>query len=216
MSEIFQRVRVSLPYTAFGRAGKRLKESGPAREGAILFLILVVLSFGFIQEWRLVYPRLRTESVHPAPTEMTTGEVAVWEDWLSPLEEIREIAKRAALRHGIDPALIQSMIAVESSFDPFALSNKGAMGVMQLMPATAVEMGVADPYDVRENIDGGVRYLKKLLRRYRGNLWLALAAYNAGPSRVRQYRGIPPYAETRRYVRDVIARYRKLKSEETS
>ena len=125
-----------------------------------------------------------------------------------------EIARKAAYRHGVDPVLVQSMIAVESAFKPLALSHKGAMGVMQLMPGTAAEMGVKDPYDVHQNIDGAVRYFKKLLHRYRRyprRLELALAAYNAGPRKVRRYRGIPPYRETRRYVRKVIGRYRKLK-----
>ncbi len=133
-------------------------------------------------------------------------------------DDIRKIARKAAHRHGVDPVLILSMIAVESGFDPLALSAKGAMGVMQLMPRTAAEMGVENPSDVRQNIDGAVRYFKKLLHRYRRypkKLELALAAYNAGPRNVRRHRGIPPYRETRKYIRKVMARYHKLKKEIT-
>ncbi len=166
----------------------------------MVLFVLFALGSAALESERLVSGRLRMNMVPAVPSPSVTT-----------LADIREIAKRAALRHRVDPFLIQSMISVESSFQPLALSPKGAMGVMQLMPVTADEMGVADPFDVRENIDGGVRYIKKLLRRYRGNLRLALAAYNAGPTKIRRYRGIPPYRETRQYVRKVISRYRKLK-----
>ena len=157
-------------------------------------------------------------SPNPAPLFQPFIESETAADGPLTKEDIRKIARKAAHRHGVDPILIRSMIAVESGFDPLARSRKGAMGVMQLMPGTAAEMGVEDPYDVHQNIDGAVRYFKKLLHRYRRypkKLELALAAYNAGPRKVRRYRGIPPYRETRKYIRKVMARYHKLKKEFT-
>lgn len=119
----------------------------------------------------------------------------------------REITK-AAIRHGVDPELVRSVIRVESGFNPRAVSRKGARGLMQLMPRTASALGVRDVFNPRQNIDGGVRYLRRLIDRYRGNLPLALAAYNAGPRVVDWYGGIPPYRETQDYVRRILALYR--------
>ncbi len=114
--------------------------------------------------------------------------------------EIREIASR----HGVDPTLVESVIRAESAFNPTAVSRSGARGLMQLMPKTAVALGVRDSFNPRENIDGGVRHLRYLLDRYPGNLPLAVAAYNAGEGAVDAYRGIPPYAETQQYVQRVL------------
>lgn len=115
-------------------------------------------------------------------------------------DEIREIAGR----HGVDPGLVQSVIRVESAFNPHAVSNKGAQGLMQLMPRTAQALGVRNAFDPRENIEGGVRHLRYLMDRYPGNLPLAIAAYNAGEGAVQRYQGIPPYAETQSYVQRVM------------
>ena len=111
-----------------------------------------------------------------------------------------EIIDEHASLHGIRPDLIHAVIQAESAFNPEARSVKGAMGLMQLMPATALEYGVTDPYDPAQNIRGGVAYLKSLLVRYSQNEELALAAYNAGPGAVEKYGAVPPYRETRDYV----------------
>ena len=102
--------------------------------------------------------------------------------------------------HGVNVELVRAVIQAESAFNPFARSNKGAMGLMQLMPATAVEYGVDNPYDPAQNIRAGVAYLRSLLTRYSDNQELALAAYNAGPAAVEKYGTVPPYRETRNYV----------------
>ena len=117
------------------------------------------------------------------------------------------IADSAKL-HGVAPELVASVIAVESNFNPNAVSWRSARGLMQLMPETAARFGVTRVFDPRQNIDAGTRYLKELLIRYNGDLGLTLAAYNAGPDRVGQYRTVPPYRETREYVRRVTEKFR--------
>jgi soluble lytic murein transglycosylase len=112
-----------------------------------------------------------------------------------------------ALEHGVSPALVKAVIAAESLFDADAVSRKGAQGLMQLMPDTASKLGVADPFSADQNVRGGVRYLREMLDRY-GDMSRALAAYNAGPSAVDRYRGVPPYPETRAYVQRVMTYYR--------
>jgi soluble lytic murein transglycosylase-like protein len=123
-------------------------------------------------------------------------------------EEIRRLAADAARRHGLDPDLVMAVAAVESGFRPAAVSPKGARGVMQLMPGTARDLGVADPLDPAANLDGGTRYLRDLLARFDGDLPKALAAYNAGPGAVKRHQGVPPYKETQDYVQRVLRRYR--------
>jgi soluble lytic murein transglycosylase-like protein len=116
------------------------------------------------------------------------------------------LIRAAAEKHGVDEKLIEHVIAVESNFNPRAASRKQAHGLMQLLPRTAARFSVADVFDPAQNIDAGTRYLKELLERFSGNLPLALAAYNAGPEMVERYRGIPPFPETQKYVRQITAR----------
>jgi len=113
---------------------------------------------------------------------------------------LKEVVDEISVRHDLDPQLVHSVIRVESNYNPYAVSSKGALGLMQLIPGTARRFGVANVFDPVENIQGGVRYLKHLLALYNGNYPLALAAYNAGEGAVSRHGGIPPYPETRSYV----------------
>jgi soluble lytic murein transglycosylase-like protein len=115
------------------------------------------------------------------------------------------IVAEAAKTYGLDPRMIKAVMQTESSFDATAVSPAGALGLMQLMPAVAAELGVTDPLDPRQNIMAGSKYLKQLLDLHGGNVRLALASYNAGPGNVAKYRAVPPFKETRNYVKNVVA-----------
>jgi soluble lytic murein transglycosylase-like protein len=118
-----------------------------------------------------------------------------------------DLIDAAARENSVDPRLVKSVMLVESGFNPAAISRKGARGLMQLMPATAIEHGVRDIHDPKENISGGTRYLSRLLSTYDGDLVKSLAAYNAGEGAVARYDGVPPYSETQLYVRKTLAAY---------
>jgi soluble lytic murein transglycosylase-like protein len=119
------------------------------------------------------------------------------------------IIKQVARRYRIDPELVHIVIRAESNYDAFAISSAGAMGLMQLMPATAAQYGVRNIFDPAQNIEGGVRYLRDLVKLYNGQTKLVLAAYNAGQEAVRKYKGIPPYPETRTYIAGILRTYKK-------
>jgi len=126
-------------------------------------------------------------------------------------QTLNEVIDTIGDRHHIDPDLINSVIHAESGFNARAVSPKGAQGLMQLMPHTASQLGVANAFDPKSNVEGGTRYLRELLERYNFDLVKALAAYNAGPHRVEQYRGVPPYYETRAYVASIIRDFNRKK-----
>jgi len=118
--------------------------------------------------------------------------------------EYESLIEQAAARNGVDPAVLHGLIQQESGFDPSAVSSAGASGLTQLMPGTASSLGVANPLNPAESIEGGARYLGEMMRRFAGNTTDALAAYNAGPGAVQEYGGVPPYSETQSYVEKVL------------
>ena len=139
---------------------------------------------------------IEPEEVFPAPPAAPPATVT---------GPFADLIHNAAAKHGVDETLIQGVIAAESNFNPRAVSRKDALGLMQLLPQTAARYSIANVFDPAQNIDGGAHYLKDLLEQYRGNLPLALAAYNAGPGMVERYGGIPPFPETQGYVRRITA-----------
>lgn len=144
------------------------------------------------------------------PAASARGRVAPSPGPSRPLAPFAGAIRAAAARHGLDPRLVEAVVLAESAGNPVAVSPKGARGLMQLMPERAAALGVQDPFDPLQNLDGGVRHLRDLLRRFRGDLTLALAAYNAGADAILAHGGVPPYAETREYVRRVRALYEGL------
>lgn len=122
-------------------------------------------------------------------------------------ERYDPLIKKAAQHHGVSFALVKSIIKVESNFNPKAVSQKGALGLMQIMPENVKTLQIKDPFDPRENIMGGARYFRRMLDRFQGKLTLALAAYNAGPEAVSQYQDIPPFTETENFVKQVMKYY---------
>jgi len=129
-------------------------------------------------------------------------------------QNFNDVVNSVSGRHHLDPALVNSVIRAESGFNSHAVSPKGAQGLMQLMPRTASQLGIANAFDPGANVEGGTRYLRELLERYNFDLVKALAAYNAGPQSVEQYRGVPPYHETRAYVARVIRDFNRQKTAE--
>jgi soluble lytic murein transglycosylase-like protein len=149
------------------------------------------------QIWKRLESRLQSDNPH-ADLD-STG--------ISSSTDFDELIERAARKHGVDPKLVKSVIKVESNFDPTAVSSAGAKGLMQLMDATAADLGVHDSFNVAENIEGGVTYLAQQLSRFHGDVRLALAAYNAGPNAVLRSGGVPPIPETVEYVSRVLSHY---------
>ena len=145
----------------------------------------------------------RRREIDAAPVAVTAGRAA----WEADAGEFAEVIAGTAERYGLDPALLAAVAAIESNFDPYVVSHKGACGILQLIPETAERFGVDDLFDAEQNLDGGAGYLRWLLDRFDGRTELALAAYNAGEGAVDRHGGIPPYPETRAYVKRVMARH---------
>jgi len=125
------------------------------------------------------------------------------------------IILQEAKRYKIDPCLVKAIIMAESGYNPKAISKRGAKGLMQLMPSTAEALGVVDIFNPKQNISGGIRYFKQLVKRFDGNVKLALAAYNAGSQKVRHYQGIPPFKATQYYIEKVFKYYELYKDQST-
>jgi soluble lytic murein transglycosylase len=160
-----------------------------------------------------------TISLTNVPSDIRYRRVDLQSSRLHPIiseRELEPVISRYSRQHQLHPALIRAVIKAESDFDPMAVSRAGAVGLMQLMPQTAVRMDVRDLYDPEDNIGGGTKYLRQLLDRFRGNLPLALAAYNAGEHVVDRYRSLPPIDETRQYVRKVLRYYRTFLTRDSS
>ncbi|HWF85865.1 MAG TPA: lytic transglycosylase domain-containing protein [Vicinamibacterales bacterium] len=164
-------------------------------------LVLTLRSGGEVICDRSAITRIAPDEVpYPEPEPVATVQVAALDH---PDQRYSEIIDKASAAQGVDPQLVRAMIQVESAYQQRARSRKGAMGLMQLMPETAREYGVTDPYDPQSNIEAGIKHLKALLQRFPKDL--ALAAYNAGETAVERFRGIPPYPETRAYVASILA-----------
>ena len=149
--------------------------------------------------------------VQPAPAPLDTTRAAAANVQRPADGSLKELIAGAAARHEIDPEFVASVVKIESRFNPAAVSPKGAQGLMQLMPGTAASLGVSNAFDPASNVEGGTALLRKLLDQYAGDAQKALAAYNAGPERVKQYGGVPPFRETRDYIVQVIEDFNRKK-----
>ncbi|MGB6481877.1 MAG: lytic transglycosylase domain-containing protein [Candidatus Acidiferrales bacterium] len=151
--------------------------------------------------------RGRTIYINANPPAQTARQRGTDGNAMAPSAKLQGVVNAAAARNNLDPALVQAVIQAESNWNPYAVSRKGAFGLMQLIPSTAERYGVGDVFDPVQNVNGGTRYLRDLLDRYHGDLKKSLAAYNAGEEAVQRYGGVPQYPETRAYVRKVTTTY---------
>jgi len=193
---------------AHGRVGKEDRRRRDRRRGAVGGLLLTGLGLAGAMHARggsdrstdIVASEQAGRTPLTAQPEAATGPATPIEEVTGPFEKI---IREAALKYGVDADLVRAVIRTESNFNPLARSRAGAKGLMQLMPRLAKELGISNPFDPRENVLGGTKYLSKLLDRHDGDVSLALASFNAGPRNVTRYRGIPPFKETRGYVKKI-------------
>lgn len=187
------------------------------------FFVLSLLTLPAFNNPRFSAPSIGTEKGNQEPPDRLTA------DWIEPVfhdkgtaaatsqkipeKQFDSLILKAAHQYGIDPALVKAVIKAESGYDPKAVSRQGAKGLMQLMPKTAQALGVGDCFNPEYNINGGVKYLKGLLKRYDGDIQLTLAAYNAGMSNVKRYGGVPPFKETIYYIKKVFEYYDTYKQD---
>jgi len=184
-------IRMNTPYVSFSNV---LKQEIEKTTNRTLNLDTSIKKYPLVSgSYESIYPRLSSEEIAAL------------------MPRINEAIEKASKEYGIDENMIRAIIKQESSFQPFALSTSGAMGLMQLMPETAKWLSVADPYNIEQNIMGGTRYFREQLDVF-GSVELALAAYNSGPNNVRRYNGIPPFLQTQNFVRNVM-RYYQLYNE---
>jgi hypothetical protein len=185
---------------------ERHEERPLSRERRVANRRRLAVGAGLLASLTAAAPRALNYSRQESPLD-TVG-VEVSEDFRLPRldpEVLDDVIDDASQTYGVSADLVKAVIQTESAFNPFAVSPVGALGLMQLMPVTAAYLGVADPFDPRQNVNGGVKYLSILLDRFNGNVALALAGYNAGPTAVARHKGIPPFRETRGYVQKIRA-----------
>jgi soluble lytic murein transglycosylase-like protein len=157
-------------------------------------------------------PQQEVARVESAESDATPADATPAEDDIDTQAGMDAFIKKVAAKYNVSPDLVAAVIEAESEFNPRAVSRRGARGLMQLMPKTAKSLGVDDPFDPRENIEAGVRHLRALMDRFGDNLPLVLAAYNAGEVAVIKHRGVPPYRETRAYVKRIMKRLDRIRS----
>lgn len=166
-----------------------------------------------VAEYIAAQPKVEPEMQNSAPVKIAKTQQAdpnyrqITSTYAVASEDVDKAIEDAAARHNVDPNLVRAIIKVESNYNPRAVSRKGAMGLMQLMPKTARGLNVSNPFDPQQNVDAGVRHLKGLLQNFNGDVGLSLAAYNAGQGAVARNNGIPPYAETQNYVKRITSLY---------
>lgn len=196
--------------TVHFRNGRRMRVSSSEHEGALYVLHLD--NGGVIQVPEDQVDRIEADAEAEGQPGASGGGARL-DQFIASKEAgaLRELIRRAALDHRLEEELLVAVIFAESAFDPRAVSPKGAMGLMQLMPDTAARFGVEQPFDPWQNLNGGAAYLRQLFDKYGGDLKLALAAYNAGEGRVQTYQGVPPFSETVNYISRVTTLYQSFR-----